>query len=165
MRGMAQRISTTPRQQLKTQQYTVTAPLCWPCYIVRCCCAIYSSELYYYILQEIPVSSPAWPIQPGFNGQDKMPGHDGVTANCKLFFLFFFFQRITICNASLPAECQLASYSSECSILCAVIIKLENFQFVFTEARACWLYWTYLFFMTVWWREIQNLVEYFLCEQ
>ena len=124
MRGMAQRISTTPRQQLKTQQYTQSQRHFAGPVIYAAAAALYTSELYYYILQEIPVSSPARPIQPSFNGQDKMPGHDGVTANCKLFFLFFL-------PTNNDLQCffarMLASYSSKCSILCAVIIKLENF--------------------------------------
>lgn len=110
MRGMAQRISTTPsRSSWKTQHSTQTQRHCGPTiyaaavsYIVSC---VYSLYIYYILYRKFLCPALYGQSSPNFNGQDKTPGHDGVTANCKLFsillLLFFFFQHHkSIGNAS-----------------------------------------------------------------
>ena len=102
MRGMAQRISTTPsRSSWKTQHSTQTQRHCGPTiyaaavsYIVSC---VYSLYIYYILYRKFLCPALYGQSSPNFNGQDKTPGHDGVTANCKLFsilLLLFFSSNI-----------------------------------------------------------------------
>ena len=61
---------------------------------IRCCCELYSelcivciyTSIYYILYRKFLCPALYGQSGPNFNGQDKMPGHDGVTANCKLFF-------------------------------------------------------------------------------